>query len=482
MPFLAIEDNTFPFVVLSTLGEVVPWGVGNLMQIISKSNYLRITSMGVQHSRSNLISLGANAWNSTQCVPVKDALCEESSSSRMQFFNTKSVTIPDNWDLLPSNTYLNQFPGNSACIKHTSERQIKIDDKQYEVSLCDLMDSNLDIIYELQSNTIWWRKDETSALEYIIIGFIGVYLISSLANNFTKVMEPFGKTEQDALEFMQKWKSMNKFEQKNTEIPENLKPYLHRDEDSNDIVPVMRSPRVFSALLFVMMLVVVGLVLNSWNYIVSDLDRSLAVWLISFVLIDSFIVMFHSDVYVSYNISLLTCLVLLLSCRIHHTFDTPYLTLFCLFFGSRSFFKLIAWSSGISGSNHLRNDVNPSEYTLMKGVSVEPISFRNIENNQKEKSDKGPLVKQTVMEFVDLVSSHVARFFITNDRSASFLLILFDQIVFYQILTSGLQMANNKNFEITIAQATIIFISLLSGSISYIYHRDDLQSLAISMP
>ena len=40
-------------------------------------------------------------------------------------------------------------------------------DVQYEVSLCDLLDSNMDILLDYHTNQLHWRQDKTTAVEYL---------------------------------------------------------------------------------------------------------------------------------------------------------------------------------------------------------------------------------------------------------------------------------------------------------------------------
>jgi len=54
-------------------------------------------------------------------------------------------------------------------------------DQRYEVSLCDLLDSNLDVI--LLDDTIAWRQDTTAVWIYIIISLFCIYLIRFISEN-----------------------------------------------------------------------------------------------------------------------------------------------------------------------------------------------------------------------------------------------------------------------------------------------------------
>ena len=92
-----------------------------------------------------------NNWHQVDCRPSQLALCEQLDDSKMLWFPRGVVDVPDNEQSLigfVDNCYLQH---NLVCQSHDTGRVVRIDDTRYEVSLCDLIDSKLDILYHIQN-------------------------------------------------------------------------------------------------------------------------------------------------------------------------------------------------------------------------------------------------------------------------------------------------------------------------------------------
>ena len=86
----------------------------------------------------------------------------------MVFFPDSVVDVPYDFAQIPANSVLDQFPNGSSCQRAQSRRELNPRDVQYEVSLCDLLDSNRDIILDCHTNQLHWRQDTTSVVEHLI--------------------------------------------------------------------------------------------------------------------------------------------------------------------------------------------------------------------------------------------------------------------------------------------------------------------------
>jgi len=149
MPFMNIKTDTYPFLVFGESTHLMLWSHGTIFSLRMKSTYLRITRRGLQYSMNELLPQMPSAiWKSARCLPSMDGLCAMSEQAgSMLWFLFMQVDILDNFQLIPRNEYTDQFSNRSACTSSSTARSLLMHNTRYEVSLCDLLDSNLDVVY-----------------------------------------------------------------------------------------------------------------------------------------------------------------------------------------------------------------------------------------------------------------------------------------------------------------------------------------------
>ena len=199
MPFLSIRDDSHPHLVFDPNTVSVPRNTGQMHEIGLASQFMRLTARGLHYAsylNTHEWKADALSFNSTDCVRVPDALCAEhsfSSNASMLYFPTGVVDLPDDIQaqfLQPDQTPYVQYimATNSTCTNAKSGRIIKPHDDRYEISLCDLLDNNLDIVVDNQRGRLLLRVDETGVLTYIVISILGIYLVSCLAENIRHIL------------------------------------------------------------------------------------------------------------------------------------------------------------------------------------------------------------------------------------------------------------------------------------------------------
>ena len=196
MPYMSIRDDSHPFLVFVNNAYPFSWNTGFMYSILLESNFIRINSRGIQYSQTPLVALDEDKWKEAACAPTEDALCAfVKDSTKMLLFPTSNVDIPDKFgDLNPSTHYfLKDFSGTdySPCTYKNSNRDIKVGDNRYEVSLCDVLDANLDFVLDLETDTVYWRQDKTPTLLYIIYSILAIYLISLMTNNIINILTKY---------------------------------------------------------------------------------------------------------------------------------------------------------------------------------------------------------------------------------------------------------------------------------------------------
>ena len=318
MPFEAVHRQSFPYLVVGSNTQPVSWSIGMLLRRVQESSFVRITARGIQfHTQheSNLQSGEASSWNVVKCIPSPSALCEENSFSHMLYFDTQQINVPDDWELLmkTSNSFLQRFPNGSSCNSDDTGRTLKIGDTQYELSLCDLFDQNLDIIFFPKHDTLLWRINAMHSWEYVLLAIVSVYLIACLSSN---------------LVFL---------------LTRNMDTDKHLVEMKLQLI-LVSCILAYSCIFLLYPLVWEKCTECFGLHLITTGDFVLTLHLILLGILDTVFLYFSiHDVKRDHaaNISLLTSCMLLLLVRVYDTMDTPYLMTLSCFFGARSIYKLL---------------------------------------------------------------------------------------------------------------------------------------------
>lgn len=344
MPFISINDNSHPHLVFDGNENVVPWNSGELQEIGLCSQFMRITARGLHYpsysSNHRWLWEGADKvgsdWTVTTCTPFPGALCEEKAGNgnSMLFFPSGVVDLPDDlviWKeaITQQPAYVQKMMNDSAfCTHSTSGREINSVDTRYELSLCDLLDNNLDIVFDARNERIMYRFDTTSTAEYIFISILGIYLVSCIAENIRTVMS--------SEERIQTWQQQ--------------------------IVYCIMILTTFCYVVYDFA------AKNTYNFLLFEYERQLYSLLFAYVVVEFVIFAYGQlggknlprlDGFKHLQeeneetpqhkprgnaircISLLTAFLILLTARIHYSFDNPYIWLLSTIFGVRSFHKFI---------------------------------------------------------------------------------------------------------------------------------------------
>ncbi|KAJ1468659.1 hypothetical protein T484DRAFT_3629593 [Baffinella frigidus] len=188
------SDSAFPFLrSVDNPNHIMQWDSGVAVQILSSCKLIRITRRGVrciaasdslivgwEQSFSSQSSL--HYPHSAQCQPRRDALCILSDGRR--FFPTNTVFVSEtsvgrclngqgrmlSADLptrtvMSSTGYRSHYPNSDP--NSTTMRPIRDD-----VSLCDVLDLNMDIIYDPVHNRIFTKQLNDSGWLYMGISIL----------------------------------------------------------------------------------------------------------------------------------------------------------------------------------------------------------------------------------------------------------------------------------------------------------------------
>lgn len=298
MPFMTINTEAFPFLVFGDASAKMPWHHGTIYSLRLRSTYLRFTERGMQYSTSRSPPLMRDSlWQHDACMPCPDGLCAFGApQGSMVWFPTTAVDIPDDFSIIPGNRYLDGFGNASACSSAKTGRAVSMFDQRYEVSLCDLLDSSLDVVFD--RGTVYWRQDTTGTWVYMTISVLSIYLVSCVSDNIVAMMH--GRLQ---------------------------------NNQRQQIYIVYCTLVLIAYLLFGQ---------ATYGLLLTVEDRDLTAHLFVYVVAQT--AAQHTDANDDMHgsrISLLTACIALLTLRVHYSFDNPYMLVLCVLFGVRSYYKFV---------------------------------------------------------------------------------------------------------------------------------------------
>lgn len=293
---------------MSTFGVKLPWSHGNLYAMRLASNAVRITPLGVRFVNTFSVedfagfSSTDGQWNRMDCVPHVGAFCRAPDASSMLVFPVYDVEIPDDWARITQNAYTRHFDSDSAC-RVDSRRVLSVSDSTYDLSLCDLIDSSLDILWR-QDGVMLWRVHAISTVEVAVIFVFTLYFIHCVTSNILTVVRR--RTLGAAPDPVSRW----------------------------------QITMFFLALLYTS----VSLLTASHSLFAQEIR--LAVILSLFITVE-LLVLGLGLCRNAHGISIITALLFLFSFRVYLSFDNPYSTILATLFASRSFYKLLAYTDRV---------------------------------------------------------------------------------------------------------------------------------------
>lgn len=338
IPFYSIQQDSHPFLVLSDNNGPKSWDYGQLFQLRLTSHYMRLTARGLQFSTMSKAAKFAMPWTAVvSCTPTQHALCREGPG--LVYFPDNVVDMPYDLSVIPKNSVLSYFP-HGTCQGY-SGRHITVDDVQYEVSLCDLVDANMDILLDTTLDELRWRIDKTNVTEYVFVSVVCVYLMSCISANVVRFTEndvfKITHIELGVLIVTIAYVTINLLFDEFGVWFGGLR-YLLTTEDS-----------LLAWLMWVYVICETAMVARP---ILRDFTAAHQLSLVSSVqearTIDGVsvnTVSIEDGVQKSRTISgvsVYTGLIMLLTLRVHYTFDNPYIHVLVVMFGTRTFQKLSA--------------------------------------------------------------------------------------------------------------------------------------------
>ena len=301
MSIYNIQDSQAPFLLLQGCTGILRWDHGVLLSRRLLSTAMQVSATTLQLYAGPALRFGPN-WRVFDCSPTSTALCM-SANTGVVLFGTEPVTTPsDVGRLLPQSELLRKFDG-VVCSSDKTGRSAG-EGAFYTVSMCDLVEGSLRFVIT-QERRVYWIRDTTGIVEQLILSVIALYAASNLAQNLSSLM-------------------------------------------SGNVAVVVGTSKILNLVAcIVCVAVLIGMCETHSEYYVSQQDADLYQILLLFLLSDVVLMGIKATGprdptrNFGHQIGLSTTLLLLVTLRLHNTFNTPFLFVLVGIFGTRTVCKLL---------------------------------------------------------------------------------------------------------------------------------------------
>jgi len=304
MPLYNIQDAQAPFVILQGLTSRLPWDAGVLLSQRFRTTALQVSASTLQFYPGDDLRFG-RSWRAMNCSATTAALCF-SRESGVALMGTAPVTTPRNVDALRGTSELLQAFDGVVCTSEKTGRSVGMSDV-YTVSMCDLVEGALRFVMlsTQHGDQVFWIRENTSTTDTVVLSAIALFAATSLAQNLSSLFV------KDHAVVSGTWRALN----------------------------VGASIGSATVLFFMCE--------THYEYYVSQQDVALYIVLFLFVVVD-IVLLFWKELgprnktsNFGHHIGLSTVLLLLVTLRLHNTFNTPFLLVLVGLFGTRASCKLL---------------------------------------------------------------------------------------------------------------------------------------------
>lgn len=318
MTILNVRDTQRPFLLLKDTTRALQWDEGVLLSHRVGAHAMQVTSSTLQTFATDCLYLGP-AWQQFTCLPASASLCMSPDAS-ISLIGTDPVTTPrEVAELLPRSALLREFNG-IICGADDSGRTVGTSDT-YTVSMCDLVDGQLRFLLQNSDSggTVYWIRDTTDIVTYGVLSVIALYAATSLAQNISSLIS------KSAAAIVVK---------ENKTVPHA------------SFMPSLAVVNVAASVICVVVLL--SLCQEHAHHYVSRHDVALFYLLLLFLVADVVLLVLkeagkprENTRNFGHQIGLSTAVLLLVTLRIHNTFDTPFLLVLTGIFGTRAACKFL---------------------------------------------------------------------------------------------------------------------------------------------
>jgi hypothetical protein len=190
MPVMPINDQVFPNLVSGN--TKIEWDFGLMYAIQMTASFIRIDSDQIQwydYGRFHASPL----WTPFACEPARNAFCsivEDATPASVLVFPSGDVDMPVDVTKLELPREVQRFfenIGGLQCTGKTSNRMISYTDKRYEISMCDLVDGNLEVVLIPGKNLLYIRQHKADVVVTVLLSLLSLYLFVKTCEHFIQL-------------------------------------------------------------------------------------------------------------------------------------------------------------------------------------------------------------------------------------------------------------------------------------------------------
>ena len=310
MSVFNVQYTKRPFLTLQGIDTALPWEEGSLLTYRMKSNAMQLSATSLQYYAGDTLR-ALESWNVFKCTPTVRALCA-SADTNVVLMGTSPVIVPhDLSGPMAASHFLRTF-GGSVCNAQDTGRLLGQSDV-YTVSMCDLTEHMLHfVVRDTEAGMlVYWKAESTPVAENVILALVALYASVNIANNTIYLISASSA----------------------------------RTLQNTGVYHVLIIMTVSFALFVVCQ--------RHTDYYVSSHDYSLYVALVTFLALEVFLLCtklsqtsrkvgkLQDRFHFGYNINISAVILLLVTLRLHNTFDTPFFGVLFAAFGIRTACKLL---------------------------------------------------------------------------------------------------------------------------------------------
>jgi hypothetical protein len=212
MPSLTLSRTSFPFLTRSGWRAPLEWTHGPLFNALLGSSVLRVGERGVSWCAT--CDMTTPGWGGpaerVPCLPTPDALCAArlpSLNASLVFFPSAHARIPADMEAFARDHAApdtsTALGGLWAAVQHScdgspSNRVLVFEQREYAVSLCDLVHGRLDFVLYPQLGELAWRRRDSEDFFYsllwtALVTVVVLFLFTRVCENLSHIIRGEGR-------------------------------------------------------------------------------------------------------------------------------------------------------------------------------------------------------------------------------------------------------------------------------------------------
>ena len=180
MPSIALSRSNFPFLTRTDWRTSMQWNHGELYSALLSTSFVRVSERGIWWCVTCQLSTDSfgNVRERLPCRPAHDVLCQvpasANHSSVMRLFPSTQVRVPPEMRVLSTPDASSNL-GNlwavvaNGCQGAEASRSVVFGNFNYDVSLCDLVHSQLDFVFYPRLNQVSWRERKHAVWNSVVV-------------------------------------------------------------------------------------------------------------------------------------------------------------------------------------------------------------------------------------------------------------------------------------------------------------------------